>query len=507
MKLIRSLLLTGMALGMSTTALCAADYYISPARPGPVAGTPLAAISLQATTQTRLQTNVNQRGNTAGKWVRVGQAPTATAPTTTTTTTTTASTGTKTAMATTTAPLIAPLAAPTGGTTFPSFAALVQSGQLTGGDRVFLMDGYHGVLTIKDLDFTTPITIAQMPGQTAQVEMIGVYNSTNIIFRDFKVWAMSANAGTGPLIRTYAGSSDITFANLDVRSVADAGNYASWSQTTWLANKRLGMLLQGTRITAVGNRVTGLYHGIQTDGRLSSIVSNIVDGFSGDAMRALGDDNTVRGNKVQNCFQIDANHADGFQSFSRGPTGTAGAGTVYNLVIENNKIFEWTLGTTNSLRCKLQGIGMFDGMFDNAQIRNNVIAVSGYHGIAVSGALNTKITHNTVVNPSGQATAYPWIKISPHKNGTPSRKTTVANNTVNELRAYTNATTGNLAVNNVIIKNAAAEFTSVAKQDFTLLATAKSANAGGAAYAVPVDILGVPRPRGTGPDAGAYESR
>lgn len=509
MKLIRSVLLTGMALGMSTTALCAADYFILPAKPGPVAGTPLAAISLQATdTQTRLQTNINQRGNTAGKWVRVGQQPTVTTTATTTATTgASATTSAITAAAATSGPLLAPLTAPTTGASYPSFGALVQSGKLTGGDRVFLMDGYHGTLTIKDQQFTKPVTIAQMPGQTAQVEMVAVYNSSNVVLRDFKVWAMSANAGSGTLVRTFADTNNITVANLDVRSVADAGNYLTWSRTTWQANKRLGIFLQGTNNSAIGNRVTGTYHAIQTDGRYGSIIGNIIDGFSGDATRAIGNDNVVRGNKIQNCFQIDANHADGVQSWSRGPTGTPGAGTVFNLTIENNKIYEWTATTPNVLRCKLQGIGMFDGMFDGTVIRNNVVSVSGYHGISVAGALNTKIVHNTVVSASGQATAYPWIKISPHKNGTGSRNVTVANNASNAIAAYTNTNNNNLAVNNVVVKNAAAEFTSVAKQDFTLLATAKSADAGVATYAVPLDILGVARPRGAAPDAGAYESR
>ncbi len=513
MKLIRSLLLTGLALSLSTTALRAAEYFILPARPGPVAGTPLAAISLQASgTETRLQTNINQRGNTAGKWVRVGEVPATTDPTTTdaaptSAATTSAPSSTATAAAANSAPLVAPLAAPTTGTTFPSLSALVHSGKLTGGDRVFLMDGYHGALVIKDLNFATPVTIAQMPGQTAQVEMIGVYNSSNIIMRDFKVWAMSANAGSGPLIRTYGSSSNITLANLDVRSVADAGNYMSWSQSTWLANKRLGMLLQGTSISAIGNRLTGLYHGIQTDGRSGSIIGNIIDGFSGDGMRAVGDDNVVRGNRVQNCFQIDGNHADGFQSFSRGPTGTPGTGTVLNLTIENNKFYEWTSATPNALRCKLQGIGMFDGMFDGTVIRNNVVAVSAYHGIAIAGALNTTIVHNTVVNPSGQATPYPWIKITPHKNGTASRNVTVANNALNAISVGASAALNIVATNNVEVKNAATEFTSVAKQDFTLLATAKSVDAGAAAYTLPLDILGVARPRGSAPDAGAYESR
>ena len=81
------------------------------------------------------------------------------------------------------------------------------------------------------------------------------------------------------------------------------------------------------------------------------------------------------------------------------------------------------------------------------------------------------------------------------------------NNAANAVKAYANATRRIVVANNIVVVNAASEFTSVAKQDFTLLPTAKSANAGSAAYATPLDILGVPRPKGAGPDAGAYESQ
>ncbi|WP_284164866.1 right-handed parallel beta-helix repeat-containing protein [Frigidibacter sp. SD6-1] len=514
MKLLGSMLLASLALGVSATALSAADYYIMPVRPGPVAGTPLAAISLKATKRvSRLRLNVNERGNTAGKWVSVGEPTTTTEPATSTptsaepqfsTTTETATTSPTTSSATT---ATSPTAPPSAGPTYPSVAALLKSGKLQGGDRVFLMEGYHGPINISGYKFSSTVTFAPVPGQTAQVDSVLIGNSANVTMRDLKVWATSANAGSGPLIRTYTNSSDIAFYGMDVRSVPDAAKYLSWNLTTWRANKRSGFLLQGARNIAVGNRVTGIYHGIHIEGPQNQIIDNIVDGFSADAMRALGNDSLVRGNKVQNCFQIDANHADGLQSYSRGPTGKPGAGTVYNLVIENNKIFEWTAPTTNALKCKLQGIGMFDGMFDGTQIRNNVISVTAYHGITIAGALNTKITQNTVINALGQGTNYPWIAVNKHKNGTQSKNVVIGNNAANQIQSTSKAANNIVVSNNVVVRKIATEFTDYRGQDFTLMPGALSANAGSSTYQTPSDILGAPRPKGTAPDAGAYESQ
>ncbi len=502
MKLMRTLLTAGLVSGLCSTALYAADFYVTAIKSGPVAGTPLAVVALQASTNTsptRLKTNVNQRGNTAGKWVSVGQAPAVTAPLPVTGTATTAKLATNMALPA--------LAVPVAGATFASFGALMQSGKVQGGDRIFLLDGYHGPINVRDKNFTSAVTIAGMPGATAQLDSIEVVNSANLVFRDLKVWATSISSGGIATVRAYGGAHDIVFTNLDVRSVADAGNYMSWSLASWKANTRGGFLVDGNKISIVGNRLTGTRHAIISMGDNALIEKNIIDGFAGDGMRALGDFSTVNGNKLQNCFHIDANHDDGFQSFSRGPSGQAGAGVVYNLTIENNKIYEWNSPSANPLRCTLQGIGMFDGLYENVMIRNNIIAVSNYHGITVSGGRKVVITQNTVVHPLGLAGSSPWIRISPDKDGTSPTDVMVANNTVNGLKVNPNAARRVAIANNIVVTKAATEFTSVSKQDYTLLTTAKSANAGNVQYATPVDIMGVPRPKGTAPDAGAYESQ
>ena len=384
---------------------------------------------------------------------------------------------------------------------------MINSGKLSGGDRVFLMDGYHGPLKLTGQNFSSPVLFTPVPGQTAHVDLINLTKSSNLVFNGLKVWPTSSAPGKSPLVRTYMGTSNIAFTNLDVRGEATSGNYMSWPVSMWRANKRAGFQVDGDQISIVGNRLTGVQMGILTLGTNALVEKNIIDGFSGDGMRALGDNSIVRGNKVQNCVKIDANHDDGFQSFSRSASGKSGQGVVKNLTLEDNKIFEWASSTNNPLRCKLQGIGMFDGMYDGVTIRNNVISVSAYHGISIAGALNTVITNNTVINARSNAANYPWIKINAHKNGTPPKNVLVANNLVTSMKVFNNANNNVVEVSNMVVKNPSAEFTSPATLDFTLKPTAKAANSANPKYAPPFDIMGVARPRGNAPDMGAYESQ
>ncbi len=493
MKLSRMFVMAGLASVLGTTALQAADYYIAPQKAGPVAGAALAAITLQATKTSRLRDSVVQSGNGSAKWVSVNKSTTTT---TTTTTTDTTAAPTPTALS---------LQAPSSTNTYASFASLAASKKLVGGDTVLFMAGYHGMLTVSGQNFTTPVTLMAAPGAVAQVDAIVVTASTKIVIKDLKVWTSGATTTVTNQIKSDANTTDITFQNLDVRAAPTSVNYVNWDLATWTSNKRNGIEMKGTRNSAIGNRVTGVNFGIMASGNGALIEKNIIDGFSGDGMRALGDNSVIRGNRVQNCVRIDTNHADGFQSWSRGPNG-AGSGTVYNLTIEGNKFYEWNNPTVSPLKCKLQGVGMFDGMYDGVKVFNNLVSSTQYHGITIAGALNTVINNNTVTAPTTTKLNYPWIKIAYHKNGTPSQNVRVSNNTSNGMGVPASTVNNVVATNNILITNSAAEFVSPTGQNYELLPTARSANSGLAAYAPPVDILGIPRPRGSAPDAGAYES-
>jgi hypothetical protein len=339
------------------------------------------------------------------------------------------------------------------------------------------------------------------------VASIDIRSSTNITIDGINVWSPPDNFGFAPLVRTYADVSFVTFSNLDIRPTARAVDFPFWKIEDWNKYRHSGFLLDGDHISALGNKITGVNHGILSLGKNAKIEGNFIDGFSGDGIRALGDYSVVKANIVQNCFQIDTNHADGFQSFSRGASGQTGTGTVTNLSIENNMIYEWNLTIANPLRCKLQGIGLYDGMFNNVKIANNVVSVSAFHGINVEGVDNLKILQNTVVNARGLVGKAPWIRVTNHKNGTMSRNIVVANNSVNFLKVKQDASLGVIVLNNIIVTSPIREYASIERHDYALLPNALSANSGSRLYSTPFDITGMPRPLGPAPDAGAFESQ
>ena len=507
----RSLLMAGCSVVLCGTGAWAADFYVKPSTPGPVAGTPLGAVNLQSSSASssssaspegssslylRLRTPVPE----SGAWVQ---------PTTTTAPVAKAAAAAPAPAAAAPAPAVTqvqPTAAGTG-TAWNSVGELLKSGQVKGGDRILLMGGYYGALNIMNAKFTSPVTIQAVPGQVAHAETMTVRASSNLIIRDLKLWALTENHPVPIVVRTYGDTSNITLNNLDVRAYKDSVGYMNWSQAKWLANQRSAFLLDGDKVTIKNSRVTGVYHGIQSTGPNGTIENNIVDGFAGDGMRALGDNALVKGNKLQNCFQINANHADGFQSFSRDPvTGKAGTGVVSGLKLIGNKIVEWNSSATNPLRCKLQGIGMFDGMYDDLVIQNNLIVSSHYHGITVTGTRRAVISNNTVVNMTGGVSKYPWIKVANHKNGTLSANVAISNNMANQVAPLPSGIVGGVTSNN-LVPVWSRDFVAPRTLNFALTTGSPAGDAGLAKYAPKDDILLVPRPKGKGPDIGAYESR
>lgn len=550
MKLVHSLLTAGMGLSLLGSQVSAADYFVQPLRPGPVASTPLSPISLQATLsddesvpspeqnadtpvadasavkktagekakETVATPSTSTAGTAQAKWVSARSTST----NSTASSAQTAPAATKSATASATAPTavttaataaVAPTTAQTGGQapvqtaaqTYKSFDTLMKSGKLTGGDRIFLLGGSYGPMVVDGQKFNSPVLITAMPGQVAQVDSIIVRASKNVTFSGLKVWPSSNANGMVASVRSYGDTSDLVFTNLDVRAVPTSTSYNLWTIADWNKNQRTGFMIDGQRQTVSRNRVTGIYNGIFGLGPNTLIEENIVDGFAGDAMRALGDNSIVRRNKVQNCHQINASHTDGFQSFSRGPTGTVGAGVIRNVLIEDNKIFEF-VGKRSPIACKLQGISMFDGMYDGFTIRNNVVSSTAYHGITIAGGLNSKIVNNTVIHAMGLAGSFPWIRVSPHKKGTASQNVTVANNLVSSNKVTSDPKRGIVATNNITVTNSASEFAAVANQDFSLRSTAKAIDMGTPNLAPADDIAKVPRPKGKAPDAGAYEN-
>jgi Right handed beta helix region len=386
-----------------------------------------------------------------------------------------------------------------------SIGAAFQSGRVKGGDDLLLSDGEYGFLQIRNRKFKSPLTISAAPGAQPHFERINITASRNITLRGLQVWPNNPTNELLVLVRTSTNSPDIVLDRLDVRSKKDPRNYQNWSKRDWFKVKVNGILAQGARNVISNSTISGTYHAMMIEGKGASLLNNQVIGFSGDASRALGDNSTVRGNRIRDCVHIDNNHADGFQTWSRGANGKPNIGTVRGLTIQNNLIEEWTGAATNPLICNMQGI-FLGGYLDDLTIENNVISVSAFHGIAAYGVTRGRIVNNTLVNSRGPSAKQPWIGVfADRKRG--SRQVVVANNVAPVFKVNSNPKQNDRQLANIVLRYPSQQLRDVFNSDYRPKPGSMLINAGNAQLAPGTDIDGVSRRADGRPDIGAYEAQ
>jgi parallel beta-helix repeat protein len=357
------------------------------------------------------------------------------------------------------------------------------------------MDGLHDRIAITNRSFTPPVIIRSKTARNASVDTIYLGAASGFTFQDLTI--QSTLTYPFPLFRSDQDTFRIVIENSTLQSVAKVDDALSWTQDQWLERRRYGIWLYGSDSRASNNTLMVLRSGIWSMGRNNIISGNRITELTADGLRAgMGD--IVRNNYVANFLRVDDDHLDGFQSIS-GITNP-----VQGLVLDGNIILEWAHPTDHPLRASLQGIGLFDGFYDNFTITNNVVSVTGYHGIAVLGGRGGKIANNTVVHQTGNPEKYPWIGVFAHKNGTPSQDVVVANNLAMSFSGASTSENVTLVDNQVILYpntlfQAVTTFDYRPKADSGLIDTANPT------FAPPIDLTGSARPLGKGPDKGAYE--
>lgn len=327
----------------------------------------------------------------------------------------------RTILATMFALIAAPIWAAT--ITVPATPGALQAaiGKAVAGDVLLLADGEHGAIDLSAPNFAAKVTIRAEHAGKAHADSILVRSGSNLFIAGLAVWPSNPQAHGSSHVTASAATSRITFSSLDVRGGQDAANWPAWSKDEWLRRAAHGVWLEGPNSVVQYSRFTGVRFGITILGPDSRASWNEVNGFAGDGIRGQGQRGVYRGNLIQNCVSIDENHADGFQAHTTPDRPISG------IVLDRNRFLEWTLGP-HALRCGLQGIGMFDGWYDNLTITNNIVAVSNGHGIMVMGARKASIWHNTAVTANGLPAKWPWIDVHPLKNGSPSVDVILANN-------------------------------------------------------------------------------
>lgn len=376
------------------------------------------------------------------------------------------------------------------------------------GDTLWLRTGYHGVVTIQSAYNLLPITIAAQPGHVPRLRSLLVQAAQNWVLRGLSISPSHAPPLTPPItvlnVRNhgwFGPAWDIRVEGCDVFTVNDA---SSWTASDWVNLASSGASVGADRVTVYGNRVRNVRFGISVSGDDARIQRNLVDGFSADGLRGLGDYGLFEYNRVQNNYvggAADGNHDDGFQSWSVGPGGV-GTGEVRGVTLRGN-VFVNHVDPSHPLRSSMQAIGCFDGFFVDWVVENNVVITDHWHGISFLGMRDSRIVNNTVIDINQATPGPPWIMVAPHKDARPSENVVVRNNLATDFSLQG---INVVADHNLEFTNAAVLFLAP-PYNLRLLPGTAAVDTGSLDLAPPRDIEGVRRPRGAGVDLGAHEYR
>lgn len=371
------------------------------------------------------------------------------------------------------------------------------------GDTIHLLDGYHGKLDLTGYYNASPITIEAEPGHTP--------GFSRVLVRAGQNWHLAGLLVSPELAPTYDPQTMITIENHNfqgpVSDVVVEGctlrsrqDVSAWTAADWDSLSANGFQVGGKNITIRKNQLRNVNFGISVSATDSLVEWNVVDSFAGDGMRGLGDDTVFQYNVVKNCYDVNENHDDGFQSWSVGPGGV-GTGEVKGIVLRGNVIINYE-DPDQPFRGTLQGIGCFDGMFVDWVIENNVILTDHWHGITLLGSKGSRIVNNTVLDLNDQSPGPPWIMIGAHKDGTLPEGNTIRNNLTTDLDVGDGGVTED---HNILLDDPTKFFVDPAAHDLHLLQSSSAVDSGSPDLAPTLDIEGIPRPQGSAVDIGAYE--
>lgn len=371
------------------------------------------------------------------------------------------------------------------------------------GDTLLLASGDYGFLTIEGFYNTDWITIRAEDNETPRFSGILVRGSS--LWRLFGLFVSAEYADpyeTHTLIdldsHDWQGPVEkIAVEGCTLRSVADA---SSWTDVDWDTLSCNGIQADGRNHLIRGNLLQNVNFGISVSATDTLVQGNTVDGFAGDGLRGLGDRSVFEYNTVKNCYAVNDNHDDGFQSWSVGADGSVGTGEVTGIVLRGNTIINYE-DPNQPYRGTLQGIGCFDGTFVDWVVENNVVITDHWHGITLLGARGCRIVNNTVMDINDEDPGPPWISIGAHKDGTPPSNCVVRNNLTTDLNKDSAVTEDT----NLIIEDPDALFVDAANFDVHLLPDAAAVDVGSTNLAPALDADRISRPQGSGIDLGAYE--
>ncbi|NRA39452.1 MAG: hypothetical protein HRU15_15030 [Planctomycetes bacterium] len=315
---------------------------------------------------------------------------------------------------------------------WPSLQECVSSGKirkLKSGDTLYLLSGYHGSAKISGNN-DDYVHIVAAKGHTPQLSRLEI-NGTKWHVRGLQISPTFGGSVYEKYVVTFAegsGSSYITVEDCFVYGVLDSSNLTvkEWKDI----NSGIFMGRHGSGHILRNNYVLNIRFGISMCSTDSLSEANIVENYSGDAMRMTKDGQKSQYNILKWAYATakdgDANHDDAIQCF----LFNKGKGTLRKLHIEKN-IIQGHNDSVGNLAASNQAIGFFDGPLLDFTVTGNVIMTDHFHGVSLNDAERATITRNVVWSKwTSSSKRKPWIQLST------KGRTTVKDNIVTDNYAF-----------------------------------------------------------------------
>ncbi len=267
-----------------------------------------------------------------------------------------------------------------------------------GGDTIVLDSGMYSDLVLKDLHFTSAVTIKSAVALGASFANIAVQHSDNITFNAITVHhILVATETTYDSAVLISNSDHITFTNAELYGSADTNhlndgklivvrdsNYFTLNNSN-LHDGHFGLQVLSANNTSVTNNN---FHDLRSDGADFSNVNNTL----------------VENNSFTNFHpnwghgKVDQDHPDGLQFWLSNTTSTFTGNVVRgNTLLSGTSTGEIQGIFIQALAHHAPGVAHYSDFL----IENNVIYSSDVKGIALDGVTNSTLRNNTLVGAPG----------------------------------------------------------------------------------------------------------
>ena len=199
------------------------------------------------------------------------------------------------------------------GETVRSLDTLLTSGTVQAGDRILLKTGQYGDLAIRQRHNNRLVTIASYPRHEVVFSSILIDESSNWAFSEITIEPPFGFISKEPLFQVSGASRSVVLKDSRIRAAPSVEN---WTKQDWLDHARTGIRVEGRGIKIERVEIENVRHGIESRADVSRFVGNVINRFSGDGIRGLGNGAIYAENTIKNCYDVDNNHDDGFQSWS-----------------------------------------------------------------------------------------------------------------------------------------------------------------------------------------------